>query len=63
MKQYDDFNHYVELFGYRKAKSMFNNRVALLRSDFVTKRKAEYLSRIPGILDEFFPTVTSVAGR
>lgn len=63
LAKFDDFNHFVELLGVRKAKTVFMNRVAQLRQEYVTKRKAEYLSRIPGMLDELFPTLTSVAGR
>ena len=63
LQSYDDFNHFVELFGVRRAKEIFISRVRQLRQEYITKRKADYLRCIPGLLEEFFPTLQSIAGR
>lgn len=54
---------FLELFGKRKAKTQFTNKIAQLRHDFITKRKAELLRRIPGLLEEFFPTLGAIGNR
>lgn len=61
--KYAEYIQYVEMFGLRKAKLLFNKKITQLRQDYITKRKADLLRRIPGLLEEFFPTLNIIDGR
>ncbi|XP_074660547.1 rho GTPase-activating protein 190-like [Tubulanus polymorphus] len=58
-----DFNHYVELYGSRKAKELFERHVSTLRDQHIVHRKQQFMDRLPGVLSTLLPDLETIDNR
>ena len=54
-----DYVHYVELYGHEMARKLFRLHVKKLKEEFVERKRALYLQRLPHALRDVFPDSAS----